>query len=429
MKSKLGVIILLCMFVIVAATACSNEDDSASEGGVTINWWSMFHENEAQAEVYQRAIARYEAATGNTVNVTWMGRDVRLTLRTAIDSGEPIDIIENSPDWLYPTFGTEALLPLDDYLDMVFPTTGGQTFGETIISSYLDFARTYADSGRVYFIPQQPAVAAMFYNRAIFREAGITSQPTTWAEFLDVAQRLSDAGYDVATIDNAYRFSLFGAYLAMLGGQEFAYAVDADESGEMWGDPAVLQIAQAFEEMASRGFLSSTAPANIWPAGQQEFAIGLTAIYLINGSWFPSEVAETAGPDFEWGAMGFPALPGSADPNTTIQFISQGFAISANSEHPDEAAELIAFLLDVETQQDMVDTASAIPATYGVNWPSELAGIQAMLNNMTGSHTIWGGMSTPDVTAALSTNLGLLFAGNINADEFVANMIADTRRN
>ena len=72
-------------------TIASSAQETTSKqptGGKTINYWAMWSETEIQAEVFKEAIARYEAATGNTVKVNWLGRDVRLTLKSAIDSGE-----------------------------------------------------------------------------------------------------------------------------------------------------------------------------------------------------------------------------------------------------------------------------------------------------------------------------------------------------
>jgi len=410
-----------------SAAAADGTSSADADGGKTIHYWAMWSESDTQAIAIKEAIGRYEADTGNKVQVNWLGRDVRLTLKSAIDAGEPIDIIENSPDWLYPTFGTEYLLRLDDYLDKTYPTTGGKTLGETIIPSYLDFARTYADDGAVYYIPQQPAIAAMFYNKAIFREVGITSPPATWDEFIEACQKIKDAGYEVATTDDAYRMVAFASYLPLLKGQDWCDQLNDDVTGEMWGDPAVLQVAQAMAELVSRGFLSPSTPANIYPAGQQEVAAGVTAIYLGNGTWFPNEVADTAGPDFEWGVCGFPMLPGS-ESNTNLQFICQGIGISSKGPNPDEAAELIAYFLDPQTQQALADKAAAIPAVDGVNWPDPMADVKTMMNNMTGTHTIWANMSDATVLAALTENVGKLFAGDLTPESFVEAMKQSTKR-
>ena len=394
----------------------------------TIHYWAMWNETETYADVLKEAITRYEAATGNKVEVNWLGRDVRTTLKAAIDAGETVDVIENTPDWLYPGLGAEYLLPMDEYLSKEYATTGGKTLAETIIPSYIDYAKTYTSDGSVQFIPEQPALIGMFYNKAIFAEVGVNAPPATWAELLDVCQKIKDAGYDPITVDDAYRPYYMVSYLLLQKGQAWFQELDADTTGEMWGDPAVLQVARALTELREKGYFSPTTPSNVFPAGQQELALGTTAIYLLNGSWLPNEIAATAGPDFKWGACAFPALPGADFANTTTQLTTQGFAISAKSANPDEAAELIAYFLDVPTQQGLADKAACVPVVQGVNWPDALADVKTLSDNMSGSFTVWGGQSDGTVIAALSENFGKLIAGNLTPEAFVDAMKAATKR-
>ena len=59
-------------------------------------------------------------------------------------------------------------------------------------------------------------MGTLFYNKAIFAEAGIDKMPATWDEFLDCCQKIKDAGYDPITVDDAYQQSMYGHYLAMI---------------------------------------------------------------------------------------------------------------------------------------------------------------------------------------------------------------------
>ncbi|MDQ9760149.1 extracellular solute-binding protein, partial [Acinetobacter baumannii] len=63
-------------------------------------------------------------------------------------------------------------------------------------------------------------IFAFFYNKALFEQAGIEKEPTTWAEFLDVCQKLKDAGITPMTMDDAYATCVIGYHLARLVGEE-----------------------------------------------------------------------------------------------------------------------------------------------------------------------------------------------------------------
>ena len=106
-------------------------------------------------------------------------------------------------------------------------------------------------------------------------------------------------------MDDAYATCVIGYHLARLVGEDKVKEIVTE--GE-WDDPAVLQMAQDIEELASNGYYSEMVGSNVWPAGQNtELALGTAAMYL-NGSWLPNEVKEMAGPDFHWGCFAYPAL-------------------------------------------------------------------------------------------------------------------------
>ena len=391
---------------------------------VTVSYWAMWNENETQALVFKEAIKRYEAATGNTVEVNWAGRDVRTNLKTAIDAGQKIDVIENSPDWFALTLGTDYLLNMDQYMDMKYASTGDQTLAQTLIPSLIDLARTYAGDGSVYYIPQQPSLAAMFYNKDVFDQAGVTSIPNTWDEFMAACEKIKATGVYPMTVDDAYYSLLYSQYLMQMKGDKWTEDLVFDTTGELWADPALLQMAQAMAEMRDKGYFSPATGAQVFPSGQNEVATGITAMYF-NGSWYPNEVAGTTGPDFNWGIMAFPNVPNATEPNTKYGFISQGFGISPKSENPEAAAELIAFLLAEQTQQDLADQAVCIPATNGVEWPKTLAAAKLMFDNMTGAFA-WSGNinNNPEIGPFFHEQFGKLLSGSIEPEQFVSEMQA-----
>lgn len=406
------------------------EDDppEPAEEGKTIYYWSMWSETETQAEAFKAAISRYEADTGNKVEVNWAGRDVRKILKTSLDGNEDIDVLENSPDWLYPNLGTEYLLKIDDYINKTYPVTGDKTLAETLMPALVNFAKSYASDDGVYYIPQQPSFAAIFYNKDVFADAGVTTPPKTWDEFMAACEKIKAMGVAPMTVDDAYYSLLYSQYLMMMKGDSWTAELVADKTGEMWGDPAVLQMANAFSEMKSKGYFSNNTGANVFPAGQTEVATGKTAMYL-NGSWYPNEVADIAGPDFNWGVFAFPDLPGAAEKNTKLGFISQGLAVNSKSKNPDEAVGLIAYLMAEDTQKDLVEKASCVPAVEGMDWPPVLSDSKPLFDNMTGAFTWAGGMDTDaELTPLIQDAFARLLSGDFTAEQFVSEMQAKSQR-
>lgn len=393
------------------------EEKAAAEEAeeITLSYWAQWSENETQAEVLKEAIARFEEDYPNvTVEVNWAGREVRDILRSSIDSGSQIDIVEGAHDNLTANIGEAYLADLTPYI-------ADTDLEESISGGMAAFAKSFASDGESwYYVPAQPFVGTLFYNKAIFAEAGIETMPATWDEFLDCCQKIKDAGYDPITVDDAYQQSMYGHYLAMMKGVDWVSQLLTDKTGELWSDPAVLQMAEDFAELRELGYFAETVGSNVFPAAQNgEFALGTAAMYY-NGSWLPNEVAEITGDEFQWGAMFFPAPEGSQYPYTTYTTGCQMYGVTQNCEHPEEAVALIAEFTSLETQQALVDKAQCIPVIDGVTLPANLVCVGDLMAESTDAF-VWGGSATEDseIRAIVNAAYTKLLAGDIDAAQFV----------
>lgn len=439
MKKKLLAMMLAAMMLLSLA-ACSKGNDTPEQKADTppagtnqmpgettpapepggeknvITYWAQWSENETQADVLKDAIARFEAENQDyTVEVNWAGRDVRDILRASIDSGIQIDIVEGDFSNITANLGEDYLMDLTEYI-------AGTELANTITEGMASFAKSFTSDGNSwYYIPEQPFVGTLFYNKAIFAEAGVDKLPTTWGEFLDCCQKIKDAGYDPITVDDAYQQSMYGHYLAMVKGVEWVGKLLTDKSGALWSDPAVLQMAKDFADLRAKGYFAETVGSNVFPAAQNgEFALGTAAMYY-NGSWLPNEVAEITGDDFQWGAMFFPAPENSMYPYSTYTTGCQFFGVTKTCAHPEAAAALLREFLSVQTQQDLVDQAQCIPVVSGVTLPANLADVGKLMDESTDAF-VWGGSSIEDgeIRAIINAAFSELVGGTISPEEFVS---------
>lgn len=381
-----------------------------------INYWAQWSENETQAAVLKDAIARFEADNPEyTVEVNWVGREVRDILRTSIDAGTKIDIVESDYGHISGTLGEEYLMDLTPYM-------AGTEFESSISGGMASFAKSFTSDGESwYYIPAQPFVGTLFYNKAIFAEAGVDTMPKTWDEFLDCCQKIKDAGYDPITVDDAYQQSMYGHYLAMIKGVDWVNQLLTDKSGALWSDPAVLQMAEDFATLREKGYFAETVGSNVFPAAQNgEFAMGTAAIYY-NGSWVPNEVAPITGDDFQWGAMFFPAPANSIYPYTTYTTGCQFYAVTKTCAYPEAAVALLAEFTSVATQQALADQAQCIPVIGGVELPANLVCVGELMDASTDAF-VWGGCTVEDgdIRAIVNAAFTELISGSITPTDFVA---------
>lgn len=393
-----------------APAAAAEEAPAAAVSGETLVYWSMWDAAEPQAQAISQSIEKFTAETGIAVDVQFKGRTgIREGLQPALDAGTNIDLFDEDIDRVNTTWGSylldlEELAKANDY--------------ESTANAGLMAACREVGGGTLKSIPYQPNVFAYFYNADIFEEAGVTAVPTTWAEFLDTCQKIKDAGYTPITNDNAYIGSLFGYHMSRLIGEPATEEVV--KNGD-WDNPAVLQTAQAYEELASKGYFSDTIESNQWPAGQNtELAMGTAAMYL-NGSWLPNEVKDIAGEDFNWGCFSYPAVEGGVDGTEASNYGAQVFAINAKSTKAEQAFQLITYLTKGEADALLSEMSVGIPAdTSNAEWPALLNNVKPVMDSLTTRYP-WGAgaEANADMTPIIIENFTKLCGGSLDAQGFV----------
>lgn len=393
-----------------ADTADAGETPAAEPTGDSLVYWSMWDAAEPQAQAISQSIEAFTAETGIAVDVQFKGRTgIREGLQPALDAGTNIDLFDEDIDRVNTTWGSylldlEELVAANDY--------------EATANAGLIAACREVGGGTLKSIPYQPNVFAFFYNMDIFEEAGVTAVPTTWDEFLDACEKIKAAGYTPITNDNAYISSMFGYHMSRLIGEPATEEVV--KNGD-WDNEAVLKTAQAYEELASKGYFSETIESNQWPAGQNtELAMGTAAMYL-NGSWLPNEVKDIAGEDFKWGCFSYPAVEGGTDGTEASNYGAQVFAINAKSAKAEQAFQLIQYLTTGEADALLSEMSVGIPAdSNNAEWPALLTNVKPVMDSLSTRYP-WGAgaEANADMTPIIVENFTKLCGGSINAQEFV----------
>lgn len=407
------------------STEAAAEAEKELSGELT--YWSMWNDTEPQGEAWQKIIDGFmKDNPGVKVNVQWCGRDNKKILKPALEGGETIDIFE------YPLEIdlNEYILDLAPYVDQTYPTTGDKTFRETLLPSLLTTPQDM--TGRTDIIPAvgyKPWMSLFMYNKGIFAEAGVTGEPKTWEELDQACAKIKEAGYVPITFDDAYASWLPGMYLARAKGQDWVRELVKDTTGEMWKDEAVVNMAKDFADFAAKGYFDANVSGNKWPSGQVDFGNSKVAMYY-NLTGLPTEVADITGDDFQWGGFSYPDVAdgqkrcGVEDPaGCTL------LAVNKNTADPELAMAFVAYALSAENDAMMVETSGITPATLETAWPSTLVNMKPAFESVKVSLKSGGDIgSNPDLAPTISENFVKLAAGQITADEFVANMAAAAKQ-
>ncbi len=219
--------------------------------------------------------------------------------------------------------------------------------------------------GEVYGIPAGTDVREIFYRRDLFEQAGIEMpwQPTSWDELLDTARQLKDAGIEIPLQINAgtsmgEATTMQGYFMVLLGAGDHMY--DFDEGKWIVSSPAILDALNFYYTVYVEEGLGDARMQLVEDGRNRSFEAfrdGRIAM-LVEGDWFWRSVlvremgVEDRNALVDWAMM--PARePGAGYRGQDFVTISggTGWVLNPNTEHPQEAWELLAYMSSRDSQR------------------------------------------------------------------------------
>ncbi len=210
--------------------------EKAEETQVVKFWYHFDNPETALNPLIEKFEAENPGIEIEAERISWDSYNQKLL--TAIAGGYPPDVAQVKLWWQPQLVDMGALLPLDDYI--------AAWDGKDDVYDKIWELTKYSD-GHQYYMPLQMVILYLYYRTDMFDELGL-KVPTTRAEFLDVAQKLTrDTNGDGVT--DVYGFGIRGAR----GGHDW------------WGTFVLSSGAQFFDENGNSGLTTPEAiAANQW---------------------------------------------------------------------------------------------------------------------------------------------------------------------
>lgn len=305
-------------------------------------------------------------------------------------------------------YGQGWFLPLDEMLKMSDPYADGQPWGSTLDMGMVNFFTM--NDRHAYGVPVDGVGVAVFYNKAMFQAAGITSEPKTWPEFIDACKKLKAAGFVAWNGGNgtAARMALHWLSTPMLGQlfqseplQALRKQIDLNGDGSLisseyaiafrdgiWPNwEAYTDVLKAYKQLAEFMPMGWEGDAPNFPTN---FASGAVAM-SIEGSWTVPSLAEMK-LDFEFGVFQAPLLTA-----TESQFASGklcrhtgpwGYSLAIPGylkDDPERLAivqDIVMYLTSKASMQKIADaSASYLPFVKGVVSGGKQAKLMEVFSN------------------------------------------------
>jgi ABC-type glycerol-3-phosphate transport system substrate-binding protein len=288
-----------------------------------------------QADLFKEWIAEFKKRRPD-VDVEWLdkkGPELPAFYQTQVIAGTPPDIINTQGAlWLeYAAAG--GLVDLTPYLDKD-PAVRNRFNA--------DYLATWKYNGRNYMLPFYISKTLLFYNKTMFKEAGIGGPPQSFDELLADAAKMSKGektGFMTLNFDWLYwpLFKMNGVDL-----------LTPDFKKAAFDTPKGVYVLDALAKATSAGSINKISWTGRWVEPNGAFAGGNVGMLLAHSPAF--FFIRGQAPWVNADTLGVAQAPGGwATPN------SHGLGISKGSKHPDIAWEF----LKMVTSEDWTAKLSA----------------------------------------------------------------------
>ena len=375
-----------------------------------------------EVENYEKMIADFREDNPHIiVKYEVVSQQLHENVLASFGAGVAPDIFYMDSQWAPVFMDKGALYPMDD---LTTPAVMGQYY------DYLLAPFRGAD-GKVYGLPKDWSMLQLYYNKDLLSQAGWSTPPDTWDDFVACAKAVTDATGKPGICLYDGNFNRHVPVATSNGAPEpwFASAADAG-----WFDnTAVKDSLKFYIEMFTEGKKAKVdagqdpwlaLPADVG-AGWLGDAFGSEEVgMVISGNWAIPFLDGTF-PDFEydtdWGIAPIPK--GSAGRATMAYTVALG--INADSEHPAESWKFVEFLLGKEGQTELVvKMGQTLPSISGLEehpdlWPQHAATLSHEYDTVT--VFVWGPQGSA-LEGDFSTIMADAMRGELSVNDAIAAM-------
>ncbi len=337
MKKILSLLIAAVMLLSLAPLALAED----------INIEFQFHKNETAAiDAMTAAINAFNAANpGIHVEMNTAGDTNSMVARSQQDDLPDIFACQTSATY-------EKMFAAGQLMDLT-----GQEFLNNIVEGTLALS---AYEGKYWRLPYSLSCYGLYIRTDIFEEQGL-AWPTTWAELMDVCEKLKAAGiWAFANPDKDMVYQRMERMMSMLSDNDDEFKAIA--AGEL--DPKDSKVLSTYAQ-ASLDIAKYTNPQSAGAGYDESYQMFLKgeAAMTINGQWSLGTLLGF-NPDLKVAMIPLPD-PTGAESNVIVS-IDTSFVISSKTKYPEECLKFLAFLAQTDVAQAYTDVEGSPNVVKGV---------------------------------------------------------------
>lgn len=206
--------------------------------------------------------------------------------------------------------------------------------------------------GKIYALTKGSSYLGTYYNKEMLESVGVTEFPRDWESFLELCQKLADAGITPIVMGDKDPWVIqFGMYqiaanVVYPGEMDFDEKLQRGEkslSDEKW-----VAAIEKYGELYKKGYVVKNS-LGIGSAQANQLFIDGQAAMIFTGTWDAPSLTSKGAADF---TRGFDSLPGNnaGDPVYVSAATSAGYGVNAKSKYVDEVKAILNYWFDGESE-------------------------------------------------------------------------------
>ena len=283
-------------------------------------------------------------------------------------------------------------------------------------------AENFDPASGVYVVPLEDQFYIGFYNKALFKKAGVGSVPRTWDQLFAACKKFKAAGitpmiYGTGSQNlNAEFYPYYDFSYLIAGAYPLSQWKGLYDGSIPWTSSKIADQLQKWVKLREDGCTNSNVLTTSNTVGQ--FIKGKAAM-IVKGNWDTKTFQDALGSE-----LGVFVPPFSDTPmKSVVEYAGDGFAMTSYSKHKQEAAKFLKFLATPEAQK-IIEAAGLIPDVKGSTTTNAVSKEMLAFNHQDGYTAIpmIDNVIQPEVVDAGSRVLDAAFGGQMTVQAALKNM-------
>ena len=352
------------LVVCALALALGDIAEGQAQQKVTVTYWQYYFES--KVKLMDTLIKQFEGQNPglHVAQETFPYDSYNQKVASAVPAGQGPDIVNLFYGWLplYVDSGYLVPLPKD-----AFPAA-------QVEREFVPMVKAAKFGGKYWALPTAVRTLALFYNRELFRKAGIGRAPLTWDEFLADAQRLTERDSRGNVVVEGFGISPEGQdhqlIREVLFRQWGTAPYSSDGKRAAYNTPRGAEALRWYTDLVTK---SKVAVIGFFPGGNgyRDAFKASKAAMIVDGSFAIGDIRSHA--KFDWGVAQLPRRTAGGTPSNFGSFWVHGLTTKAKGPQLEASVKFLKFITSPETQRLWLQQVGEIPASKALAGDPKLA--------------------------------------------------------